>query len=603
MKGYVKFLLLTCSLLLAPCSLYSQFNDWLWATHGKDGTTGTGGLGENIVATDYSANCFLTGILFGGDSIYFGPYRLWNNGNNSEDIYLVKFDNNGNVLWAKQSNQHGNDGDVSGYDVSTDGSGNAYIMANFTDTISFDSDILRTQPGNMNQGYYEDNFLVKYTPNGNVVWARQSKIPSLTSLVAGNSLATDLKGNSYITGAFYDTVYFGGKTIIGTLSADTIEYTFLTKYDANGNVKWVAQSTGRSRYGSDGICVAANNSDGVFISGVFDDSVTFGSYKLQAPLSHGDVFIVKYDTNGNVKWTRAGIFPSSHNIAIPEGITADRFGNVYVAGFFWDTLIFAKDTLFNPEQSAYNTNVFIVKYDANGNVKWAKAGIMLDNNPWLASTLSSDNRGEVFMSGAGQGLGLCEICFGNDTLSIDNTGKFDTPSFVVKYDSSGNVLCATINPCAGGANTTTWSGVASDTSGNYVYFGGIAFTEGIFGNDTINPFAYYPSGGELPFIARWRECEPTLGVENITAPTNDAEVNLYPNPNNGNFTLEYDLGTGANGYVQLYNTMGQMVGEYSLANSQGKMNISNPQLSNGVYLWKLFSNNQPLKYGKVVIMK
>jgi hypothetical protein len=49
--------------------------------------------------------------------------------------------------------------------------------------------------------------------------------------------------------------------------------------------------------------------------------------------------------------------------------------------------------------------------------------------------------------------------------------------------------------------------------------------------------------------------------------------------------------------------MGQLVGEYALTNSQGKMSISNPQFSNGVYIWKLFSNNQPIKYGKVVIMK
>lgn len=81
------------------------------------------------------------------------------------------------------------------------------------------------------------------------------------------------------------------------------------------------------------------------------------------------------------------------------------------------------------------------------------------------------------------------------------------------------------------------------------------------------------------------------------------QVSVYPNPNNGNFTLEYNLGTQANGVVRIFNMYGQLVGEYSLANSQGKMSISNPELSNGIYIWKVYANDQPLKVGKVVIMK
>jgi hypothetical protein len=80
-------------------------------------------------------------------------------------------------------------------------------------------------------------------------------------------------------------------------------------------------------------------------------------------------------------------------------------------------------------------------------------------------------------------------------------------------------------------------------------------------------------------------------------------IALYPNPNNGNFTLEYNIGNETNGKVRIYNTLGEMVGEYSLENSEGTMNISNTELSNGVYIWKLYTNSQVDKFGKIIIIK
>jgi len=80
---------------------------------------------------------------------------------------------------------------------------------------------------------------------------------------------------------------------------------------------------------------------------------------------------------------------------------------------------------------------------------------------------------------------------------------------------------------------------------------------------------------------------------------------LYPNPNNGNFTLEYDLGDDVSGTVKFYNIIGELVGEYTLNTSQGKMYIANPKLPNGVYIWKLFTDNQEyaIQVGKTIIMK
>ncbi len=84
------------------------------------------------------------------------------------------------------------------------------------------------------------------------------------------------------------------------------------------------------------------------------------------------MFIVKYDANGNVPWAkRAGGSKTEYG----RGIAADPSGNVVVIGDFGSsTITFGTITLNN----TYGTNtsnysdMFITKYDPNGNVPWAK---------------------------------------------------------------------------------------------------------------------------------------------------------------------------------------------------------------------------------------
>ncbi len=75
------------------------------------------------------------------------------------DIFLVKYDDSGNVLWAKSAG--GTDWDE-GNSVAVDAYGNIYVTGYFdSPTITFDSDNL-TNAGNW------DIFLVKYDASGTV---------------------------------------------------------------------------------------------------------------------------------------------------------------------------------------------------------------------------------------------------------------------------------------------------------------------------------------------------------------------------------------------------------------------------------------------------
>lgn len=80
------------------------------------------------------------------------------------------------------------------------------------------------------------------------------------------------------------------------------------------------------------------------------------------------------------------------------GVCTDSNGNIFATGYFISgTIIFGSDTLTNsPPQGL--SEIFIVKYDPNGNVLWAKS-IPGFSSDWGFS-VSADPSGNVFVTGS-----------------------------------------------------------------------------------------------------------------------------------------------------------------------------------------------------------
>src|SRR5664279_2932897 len=74
----------------------------------------------------------------------------------------------------------------------------------------------------------------------NFKWAK-----SITGAISGYKIAIDTKGNSFVTGAFQETVTFDTVTITSHGEGDI----FIARYDSNGNCLWAKQAGG---IGSDG---------------------------------------------------------------------------------------------------------------------------------------------------------------------------------------------------------------------------------------------------------------------------------------------------------------------------------------------------------------
>ncbi len=258
----------------------------------------------------------------------------------------------------------------------------------------------------------------------------------------------DQQGNIYVSVNFNSpTITFGSYTL--THPGGNAFCACLAKFDASGNVLW-ATNAGGSSFTYD---IAVDHSGNIYMTGSIDSStVTFGNFTLYK-LGIADAFIVKYDPAGNVIWAKnAGAAGAG---AVGFSLAADALDNIYLSGYFNSSSISFGPFVINGVLNSWN--IFLVKYDAAGNELWAKCV----SNPAFVHKITSTGSGNVYMTGY---FFPPYITF--DSITLNSTGVHD--AFLVKFDSSGNVLWAK----GGGGNSGDigWS-VATDNQEN-VYFSG-----------------------------------------------------------------------------------------------------------------------------------
>jgi hypothetical protein len=472
--------------------------------------------GAADVAADTLGNSYITGTFI-ADSIIFDNVTLYKQG--IFDIFITKYDSAGNVVWAKRAGGNKHD---EGLGIAVDKQGNVYVTGRIgSDTAWFDTIAVSSY----NTTSSSDFFIAKYNSSGNALWVKAAGTPGNDE--EGSAVAVDDNGHAYVTGHFNSTITLGSYTLSnnGGIHADVL----IAKFDSLGNVVW-AKNAGNtlSDVGNDISVDALNN---VLVTGTYVDSVYFDNILL--PRQTGPhIFTVKYNTNGNVIWAKAAIgIMGAH----PECITTDASGNSYITGsFYGDTISFDNISLIN--NGGYD--IFIVKYDINGNVVWAKNG----NGKYSedGNAIVTDADGNCYVSGN----------FSSDTLSFGNyqmiNASPDRDAFVVKINPLGVYEWALQVE----GNGVYPKGIAYDESGNIYLAGSFFGTPQSFGNSTL-----YNSQGEDVFNAKLKVKDLATNI-GVLSSTNSFQ--LFPNPTTGLFTLHCPLST-VNSQLNIYNSLGELV--------------------------------------------
>ena len=175
--------------------------------------------------------------------------------------------------------------------------------------------------------------------------------------------------------------------------------------------------------------------------------------------------------------------------------------------------------------------------------------------------------------------GTSNGCSGTATVGITvNTNP------VVTASSTSYTVCAGNNITLTGAGATTyaWTGGITD---------GVAFTPAASAVYTVTGSN---STGCTSTATVGIMVSPCTGIEAITAGT--YELTIYPNPNNGDFTIAVS-GLTEKLSVEIFNGIGQLV--YKEAVVSEKQAIST-NLADGVYLIKLMDSNKVLSTKKLI---
>ncbi|GEM_PF-3055260 len=271
----------------------------------------------------------------------FGSDTLINMGNT--DLFLAKYDTNGNLLWARSVGGAGYEGSKS---IDIDETGHVLIVGFFTSSPAWFDTVALFNPATTGLGILQSFFLAKYDPAGNLVWVKAEGGPGSSG---GAQVAAHPSGGSVVAGGILAPSGLVGNVVLAPVGESCA---FFAKHDLSGNVQWVQSVGGTLSISKDGGTNVAvdQNGDIIATGSYYGPALIIGMDTLQNAnyLQGYDIFIVKYNASGIPQWAASVAGSGNEHI---EDLCVDFSMSTYIAGLYGcQMLIIGQDTLVNNQQ-------------------------------------------------------------------------------------------------------------------------------------------------------------------------------------------------------------------------------------------------------------
>jgi len=478
------------------------------------------------------------------------------------DYCTIKYNSSGVEQWVARYNGPGN-GNDSAISIAIDGSGNVYVTG-----WSYGS----------GTGY--DYCIIKYNSSGVQQWVARYNGPGNGNDYAF-SIGVDGSGNVYVTGWSYGS---------GT------GYDYCTiKYNSSGVQQWVARYNGYGIGNDYANSIAVDGSGNVYVTGE-----SYGSG------TNYDYCTIKYNSAGVQQWTARYYGPGNGEDGACS-IALDGTGNVYVTGYSYD----------------YGTrfDYCTIKYNSSGVQQWVARYNGPGNDDDEANSITIDNSGNLYVTGASIGSGTwydyCTIKYNSSGVQqwiarYNGQGNDDDVAYSIAVDGSGNVYVTGYSWGSGsfddyctikyvdvqtpmapilyspGNNSQGWYSsltliwykvsiatnyhvqLSTDPSFNTLIVNDSTLTDSTKAVTGLPYYIWYywrvkgrNSYGQGPWSEVWRfkTGPPIIGIQTISneIPKEFKLIQNYPNPFNPITKIRFDLPKNVNVKLTIYDMLGREV--------------------------------------------
>jgi outer membrane protein assembly factor BamB len=298
--------------------------------------------------------------------------------------------------------------------------------------------------------------------------------------------------------------------------------------------------------------VTADSSGNVYAAGGQSGTgnYNYGSGTITGTYSHENAVLVKYDSSGTAQWAKT-VTAGSNNSWF-NAVAVDSSGNVYAAGYQYDTGTYIYGSGVSVAGTYSEENAVLVKYDSSGTALWART-VTAGSNISEFNAVAVDSSGNIYAAGHQNGTG--NYNYGSGTI----TGTYSHENAVlVKYDSSGTAQWA--KTVTTGSSASRFNATVVDSSGN-IYAAGYQYGTGNYNYGSGN-IAGTGSVGDNAVLVKYDSSGTAQWAKTVTA-GNSSMFNAAAVDSSGNiYAAGYQQGTSNYNYGS-----GNIAGTYNSFNA------------------------------------
>lgn len=557
-------------LLLLSTNLQAQSNmHALWLRHACGYMNGTnmyaGNTTGDVVAADPFGNIYNAGN-FSGTHFTMDSVITMNN----HKVHISKFLPTGIRLWTVKCQGNTANFTPTLTRMVTDDVGNFYLCGTFycDDSIQ------------LNQQWYpiQGGFVAKFDSTGQSLWCKYVKASSTTNWHPTSMTVVD------------QAVYICGNMNVGTVDIDNISWTTnlsktstWMKLDLNGNVLHQEMLDPSATHQALGIAVSPT-SHRIYLCGEYLSDMNVDATVVTPVSNATNSFLLCMDSTFNTQWIKTGTthFPSGGvNLSSPiralRKILVDDNDQIYGFGNgIGDTTRFGNLQFTHNLNNGYGQDIYVIKWNSNGNPLWLRHGGSLENDQVHDAIL--DAYGNVTLSVFSGWNASSGLTFGTYTINQNYGG-------LVKYDSNGSIIY--VKQLQQGAFLKQ---LALSVDSTFAGTGtGVLYT---MPYDTLQPttcenanFAQSNVQNKMAVVLFLDKQFASTSPLSTSSPDKVLEFTVFPNPTEQKIQIRYS-GTDAIQTLRLYSMKGELLQQWQ---DVKQTNFDVSHLPRGVYSFQAIS--------------